>query len=101
MADIELTDDLILCRKRADTAWARLRGVQDKYGRPSAGEGWSAEAHAEWEAARIRWAEAVDEVQEAIAAWAEESKQRRIDIEARLTGEVRGGKAPQVWPEAG
>ncbi|MET9607310.1 hypothetical protein ABZZ17_19875 [Streptomyces sp. NPDC006512] len=101
MADVELTDDLIILRKRADTAWALLRDVQERHGRPSAEGGWPAEAHAEWDEARVQWGEAADAVRVAIGAWAAESGQRRIDIEARLTGEVRGGKDPQVWPEAG
>ncbi|MEU3726740.1 hypothetical protein [Streptomyces sp. NPDC031705] len=41
----------------------------------------------------------MDVAQEAIAKWAKDSGQRRIDVEVRLTGEVRGGKDPQVWPE--
>ncbi|GLX41338.1 hypothetical protein Sros01_74110 [Streptomyces roseochromogenus] len=61
---------------------------------------WPAEAHEERDAPRLRWSEAVDAVQAAVAAWAAESGQRRIDVEARLTGVVRGGKDPQVWPEA-
>ncbi|MFE2252088.1 hypothetical protein [Streptomyces lavendulae] len=100
MADIELNDDLILLRKRADSAWALLREVQERHGRTTVEEGWPAEAHEEWDAARLRWSEAVDAVQAAVAAWAAESGQRRIDVDARLTSVVRGGKDPQVWPEA-
>ncbi|MEU8943602.1 hypothetical protein OHU17_37980 (plasmid) [Streptomyces goshikiensis] len=42
----------------------------------------------------------MDAVQAAVVAWAAESGQRRIDVEARLTGVVCGGKDPQVWPGA-
>ncbi|MET9852220.1 hypothetical protein ABZY57_04610 [Streptomyces sp. NPDC006450] len=47
------------------------------------------------------WHDRADVVRKAIAAWQAESSQSRIDIEGRLKAEVRGGKGPQVWPEAG
>ncbi|MEU8779864.1 hypothetical protein [Streptomyces sp. NPDC048606] len=100
MADIELNGELIVLRKRADSEWARLRALQERYGRPSVAGGWSMKAHAEWDAARVRWSEAVDAVRAAVGVWALKSGQRRIDVEARLTGTVRGGKDPQIWPEA-
>lgn len=72
-ADIELTDNLILLQKRSDTAWARVREIQDRYGRPTAEGGWTDDAHAEWNAAWKVWGDQTDIVREAIAAWAGES----------------------------
>ncbi|MFZ3492268.1 hypothetical protein ACODT5_03325 [Streptomyces sp. 5.8] len=100
MADIELTDDLILLQKRSDTAWVRVQEIQDRHGRPSAEGGWTDDAHSEWDTAWKVWGDQTDVVREAIAAWAGESGQSRINIEGRLKGEVRGGKGPQIWPEA-
>ncbi|MCX4546646.1 hypothetical protein [Streptomyces sp. NBC_01565] len=100
MAEIELTDDLILLQKRSDTAWARLREIQDRHGRPAQAGGWSHEAEAEWQNAREQWGERIDSVRAGIDTWARESGQRRIDIETRLKGTVRAGKDPQVWPDA-
>ncbi|MFD8951981.1 hypothetical protein ACFV0B_24350 [Streptomyces xanthophaeus] len=100
MADTELTDDLILLQKRADTAWARLREIQDRHGRPTIEGGWPQEAHTEWQTGKEAWGTQIDAVREAIDAWAQESGQRRIDIETRRKATVRGGKDPQVWPEA-
>ncbi|MGW1769458.1 hypothetical protein ACWCQL_36105 [Streptomyces sp. NPDC002073] len=42
------------------------------------------------------WGARADRVREAIDAWAEESGQRRLDIEAELKKQIRGG--PQLWP---
>ncbi|MFD3679865.1 hypothetical protein [Streptomyces sp. NPDC058613] len=100
MAEIRLDDDLIRLQKRADTTWALLHEIQDRYGRPSGEGGWQPEAHEEWQAAWLEWGERADTVRGAIDRWAQESGQSRLDVEARLRGEVRGGKNPQVWLEA-
>ncbi|MFD4865314.1 hypothetical protein [Streptomyces sp. NPDC058412] len=99
MADMEPNDELFRLQKRSDSAWADLRAIQDRRGRPSQEGGWSPEAQEEWQAAWTVWGDRVDTVRAAISHWAGESGQRRIDIETRLKGEVRGGKDPQVWPE--
>ncbi|MFD3330346.1 hypothetical protein [Streptomyces sp. NPDC058701] len=96
MAEIRLDDDLIRLQKRADTAWAFLREIQDRHGRPSAEGGWPPEAHEEWQAAWREWGERADTVRDAIDRWAGESGQSRLDVETRLRGEVPGGKNPQI-----
>ncbi len=101
MADIELADELIVLQKRSDTAWAQVRAIQDRHGRPTRAGGWPSQAHAEWRTAWDEWGACVDAVRGAIDAWAQDSGQRPIDVDARLKGLVRGGKPPRTWPEAG
>lgn len=55
---IELSTELIELQEAADAARRALLEVQERFGRPTEGDGWSEDQHAEWDAAWKAWRDA-------------------------------------------
>lgn len=62
---IELSTELIGLQEAADAARLAVLNVQERFGPPMQGEGWTEEQHAEWDAAWKAWRDAAEEVQAA------------------------------------
>ncbi|MEU3633020.1 hypothetical protein [Streptomyces fradiae] len=63
---------------------ARVEELSRQYGRPTDGEGWSAEQHAAWQAAWSEWRQAVGVVQDAITETAAALGEPRWAVEMAL-----------------
>lgn len=55
---------MIQLQQAADDAHQRVRELQERFGPPSAGDGWTEEQHAEWQAAWEAWRAAAWEIRQ-------------------------------------
>jgi hypothetical protein len=54
----DIDPELIQLQQAADDANRKVRELQERFGPPSAGGGWTEEQHAEWQALWDAWLEA-------------------------------------------
>ncbi|MFJ2515589.1 hypothetical protein ACIPEL_36230 [Streptomyces griseoviridis] len=77
-------DELVTLQRAADDGRSEVLRLQDSYGRPSRGEGWSEEQTVTYEAAWRAWREAAIAVQAAVTEHAREGAALRDGVEAEV-----------------
>ncbi|MFG2617787.1 hypothetical protein ACGFXC_09160 [Streptomyces sp. NPDC048507] len=76
-------------RAAADAAHAEVQRLQEEYGRPTAGDGWTDEQHVTWDAALAVWRDRAAEAQQAVTDHAKATGQDRGKLEAAVKAAVR------------
>ncbi|MEV5441634.1 hypothetical protein AB0N23_03655 [Streptomyces sp. NPDC052644] len=93
---LDLSPDLIAARQHADFLRARVEELSQRHGRPTEGEGWSAEQHAAWQAAWLEWRQAVGAVQDAITEAAATLGEPRWAVETALRAAAGRPETPDA-----
>ncbi|MFI0268590.1 hypothetical protein [Streptomyces luteogriseus] len=86
-------EELVTLQRTADDAHAKVKQLQDEYGRPTEIE-WTDEQITTWHAAWKAWRDAADGVQDAVTEHAKEQGTARTTVEADVKRAVRH-PAPQ------
>jgi hypothetical protein len=86
-------EELVQMQRTADEAHAKVRQLQDEYGRPTEVE-WTDEQMLAWHTAWKAWRDAARDVQAAVTAHAKEQGTGRHQVEADVKREARH-PAPQ------
>ncbi|MDT0387845.1 hypothetical protein [Streptomyces dubilierae] len=81
-------EGLVTMQRTADEAHARVRQLQDDYGRPSEVE-WTDEQMLTWHTAWKAWRDAADAVQQAVTEHAKEQGTGRHQIEVDVKAKAR------------
>ncbi|MET9757620.1 hypothetical protein ABZ016_00960 [Streptomyces sp. NPDC006372] len=75
--------ELVEKQRAADTAYARVRRLEDAYGPPTQTK-WSGQQTTTWETAWRAWRDLARDVQAAVTAYAKQEGTSRQEIEARV-----------------